>query len=287
MRVLSFDIGIVNLAFCLLDLKEDKTYDIIEWQNIDLINTNNTCDKCEEKAKFVYNQNRYLCKNHKNEYKKEELIKEEYKMEQKSGKCMYETKKGICDKKSNCRTNNISLCTTHTKSFYKKLDKNYTLQTIKKTNAYGLKPIEVKMILIRKLDEYKEIMLNVDYVVIENQLGITNPKMKAASETVYSYFVLRGMIDQDKIKDVIYMSPMSKIMIKKEDYAKVKALKKKSEKKKLTKQLPQDYTIELLKNRDKELIEFFNSNDKKDDLADCFIQGLCFMKKNKMLDTII
>lgn len=36
MYVISFDMGICNLAYCILNVREDKTYDIIEWKRIKL-----------------------------------------------------------------------------------------------------------------------------------------------------------------------------------------------------------------------------------------------------------
>lgn len=97
MKLLSFDVGIKNLAYCLFDIDESKNFTIIEWNTISLLaepKEDIKCDfvaktlkkrnkKCEKKAIYKYGDVCY-CKAHtpknlllpiKNisKYKKEEL----------------------------------------------------------------------------------------------------------------------------------------------------------------------------------------------------------------------
>ena len=54
------------------------------------------------------------------------------------------------------------------------------------------------------LDSNKE-LLNVDNVVTENQISFKN-QMKAISDTLYTWFMIRVRVDSNKIKNVIYCS---------------------------------------------------------------------------------
>lgn len=74
--VLSFDVGIKNLAYCLLSIDNDKqTFDILDWDVINLADNRNTCsfikrnrEKCTLIAKYVTKINgceqSYYCKAH-------------------------------------------------------------------------------------------------------------------------------------------------------------------------------------------------------------------------------
>lgn len=65
MKILSWDIGIKNLAYCLLD-----NYKILEWKNICLEDPPNICsgcfkngNPCTRKATYVF-EDKYYCKSH-------------------------------------------------------------------------------------------------------------------------------------------------------------------------------------------------------------------------------
>ena len=68
--------------------------------------------------------------------------------------------------------------------------------------------------MIKLLDEQKDILLNVDHVVIENQPSLKNPKMKSVAETLYAWFLMRGQIDSvNPIKNLTYMCPSNKLKV--------------------------------------------------------------------------
>ena len=59
MKLLSIDVGIKNLAYCLIEKKEKLT--IIDWNIINLSNeTTYQCKYCSKKANYI-NNNIYCC----------------------------------------------------------------------------------------------------------------------------------------------------------------------------------------------------------------------------------
>ena len=71
MKILSIDVGMRNLAFCLFSITNDLNYKIEKWDILDLCNDKeHICmgikknkEKCDKKAKYCKN-NEYYCKNH-------------------------------------------------------------------------------------------------------------------------------------------------------------------------------------------------------------------------------
>ena len=74
MKIISFDVGIVNLAYCIFEIK-DNNYSIIDWNVINLCNENNRiCRYSDNKGSCTKNatyfkDNMYYCKRHANKDK--------------------------------------------------------------------------------------------------------------------------------------------------------------------------------------------------------------------------
>ena len=150
----------------------------------------------------------------------------------------------------------------------------------------------------RKLHE-KPHLLDADIVVIENQPSLKNPQMKSIQMILYSYFLILGKIignERGYTDKIEFCSASNKLKIydgppiileekvskrKKVEVEVVVVEEKKSktikyaDKKRLAIEHAKYF---LLKNPD--YIEFFNNHKKKDDLADSFLQGLYYYKKN-------
>jgi hypothetical protein len=73
-KVLSFDVGIINLAYCLLEINQDQTFKILKWGVIDLADDRRVCEhmktnkqKCGKIARHVLKLDKccnYYCKAH-------------------------------------------------------------------------------------------------------------------------------------------------------------------------------------------------------------------------------
>ena len=69
-KILSIDVGMKNLAFCLIDYKDHENYSIDKWDVIDLCeNSNEVCmgkkkngENCNKMAKYT-KKNKFYCKN--------------------------------------------------------------------------------------------------------------------------------------------------------------------------------------------------------------------------------
>ena len=115
-----------------------------------------------------------------------------------------------------------------------------------------------------------------------------NPKMKGIADTLYSWFLIRGIIDKKikGLKHIFYLSPSNKLKIDDKDINKeIDALKDKSKKYKFTKQTAVLYTKKILnENKDEKWINFLDKSNKKDDLCDSYLQGLYFINNtNKFI----
>ena len=294
MKVISWDIGIKNLAYCILEENNniEDPFKIYKWEKINLLENNFTCcgfidnDKnnleCCSPCTYEYKlfeKSYYFCNLHKLQYTK--IYENEKKLLDNTTNdsnvecdCLIK-KNGIkCKKTSIINYNNINYCSTHLNSLKKKLNNNIVkiVQNANKT------PIEkIKLNMIKKLDSLNHI-LNVDKVLIENQPALKNPKMKAIADTLYTWFLIRGIVDKKIIQNILYISPSNKLKINNDNTIMLLSnTKNDTEKYKLTKELGILYCQQLIKNNEK-YKEIFNSYKKKDDLADAYLQGIYYIK---------
>ena len=286
--LLSFDVGIINLSYCILTKKKcDETnelqWDIIEWDIIDLTNKSLQNCNCGKKAYYMHNINNnlnYYCKTHsKNVELPVSLFEDTYiKDININNICMYKNK--ITCTKNACYTdtNNSYYCTIHAKQKYKQTIINSTIKPIKQTTVYNFNDNTLK--LIQELDKRKH-FLRANYVLIENQPSFKNPKMKSISTLLYNYFMIRGITDKiinnSQLIDVKFISPSNKLkLINDTDKEALNESKKSANKSyKLSKALSIKYCDNLI-NHLPVMKLFFNKSKKKDDLADCFLQAIYY-----------
>ena len=87
--VLSFDVGVVHLAYCLL-MKNNNNWDIVEWNNIDLTDRDAQKCHCNKNASLYHsidNIIKYYCKVHAKKVVINNKSFEECFSENNSGKC--------------------------------------------------------------------------------------------------------------------------------------------------------------------------------------------------------
>ena len=104
----------------------------------------------------------------------------------------------------------------------------------------------------------------IDKVVIENQISPLANRMKALQAMISQYFI------DKEITDIEYISSVNKL----KEYDKNNEAKTYNERKKLAIEIVKN----LLENDNKNWLNNFNNNKKKDDMADTLLQVVYFIK---------
>jgi len=131
---------------------------------------------------------------------------------------------------------------------------------------------------ISNLDKHNFCNKKIDLVLIENQPCLKNPQMKSIQMIIYSYFMIKGVLNENsQINEIKLISASKKLDVYNGPVIECNLKSKYSKTKKLS-ILYTKYILEFKK--DEQNLGQFNSNKKKDDLADCYLQGLYFIKKN-------
>lgn len=284
--VLSFDVGIVNLAYCILK-KSNDNFEILKWDIINIDDNKLICTHmnkqniaCNKNAKYQFNENHY-CSAHYNSFMKDFSKKNDKLFIDKktNDKCCIMKCKNTCDK----TFNEHNYCVKHFDKIKKEYISSNTPKKIKSQNSNYKSIGNLSNFLFSKLDVLKDDFLTVDEVLIENQPSLINPTMKTISSLLYAYFTLRGIIDrniniQSKITSVNFISPQNKLKLDKNTTNTTlnKEDLKKREEYILTKDLGKKYCRCLI-NEKPEYLTILNSHKKSDDLCDSFLQGFYYL----------
>ena len=312
-RILSIDIGIKNLAFCLFEI-ENNIYGVKKW---DIVN--------------IGEETPLLCGEIENE-KSNTKIKSSNKQQPHPQSLQQSLNNSVCNKPAKYTKNGKCFCLKHSKkqifqiptkeleSAYlnkQKINKLFELaeiynieytKPIKKTdlihllNQYVVNKCfetvtatnsnKVDMISIGKniktkfdiiFEYYVTTNQNIDVILIENQISPIANRMKTIQGMVAQYFIMKNsnqyiefVSSFNKLKDVNKNNIKN---IDDEDKSDKTDKSKYNERKKLGITI----CLENLEsnNINDEWIKFFNKHSKKDDLADCFLQGIWYIK-NKL-----
>lgn len=276
MRILSIDVGLLNLAYCIIELINNETNDftIIDWGIINVSDEIKKCNMCKNPAKYISEgSNEYFCGVHKKKYKSSFNIEDYFTKQKEKNECI------ICKKTAYFLIKEGYVCSSHKKNILCKTEKSYFLKQIKKKNIMK-KDVNILCEKIgNELDKVK--FGKIDKVIIENQPVIKNPKMKTVQIFVSSYFIIRHNIDNKNETEIKFSMANNKLKYDKKNTKEVLS-KAKNYKDKycLNKQLSIDYAIDVLnknKEKNKEWIDLLNNSKKKDDLSDALMQGYYFL----------
>jgi hypothetical protein len=256
-RILSWDVGIKHLAYNLSEYVEDTethkiNLTIIQWGIINL--SLEKCSFCDKDGFYDYEE-KYYCMDHCKKLRNKHFCNVE--------KCYDKAKYNI-----DVELTNKYMCEKHGPKLY--------------SNDLETQSLKVK--LIEKLDLMK--FEPFVYLLIENQPTFKNPKMKAIADTLYAWFLIRKIIDEKTllVNNIKLISPGRKNKLfspdikleikeetneetKEENITKTKLTYKDGKKKSI------DLTLSLIT---EEWKLFLNEYSKKDDLADCLLQGYSF-----------
>ena len=274
MKVISFDVGIKNMAYCIFEISGNQ-FNINNWKIMDLVSNDSVekkfCEhlqkngtKCKNIARFTCNNKSY-CKTHG----------------EKSGIPLYskELKKSTLQKKN---TDELEeLC----KKSFIKLEKNTKACMVKTLAEHYLKiclhPYKQKKILC---DDYDLIHIgkemkkqghklfdnDINLVLIENQISPIANRMKTIQGMLAQFFIMK--IDDIDIK---FISSQNKLKY----FNKNKDSNKKNNYKD-NKKNGILYTNEILEKYNMTNWKTCLDTTKKDDLADAFLQGVWYIENN-------
>jgi hypothetical protein len=228
---LSFDIGIKNLAYCLM--KDTK---IIAWDNVNLEEPTiiPLCKVCGKKARFDDENDITYCKRH---VPKPILVEDKLPS-------ISEIKKLVSKN---------DLIGKHLKSkgeWVAFLKEHFCLPIVKE--KVKKKTFHELFVMIKSFVESKwELFSKASVVYLENQPTLKNPKMKSIQVMLYT--LLREKAEQDGQKPV---------------YCLVNPKKAKNMSYSERKKLAEEHALDFIKKTNKKWVEFFEGAKKKNDLAD-------------------
>lgn len=309
MIIISWDVGIIHLAYCVLEYTFDEStktsnVEILDWDEINLIEDDRikfdccgtmkngtSCGKNATYCLTINGESRGYCKTHLAQHEEHWSVKKTRQLfrQLKPGHtrtCTHLKNTGECCGKK-CKYvyqhngEKIYYCPPHFKSALAKKIKELSPILIKNLMVKKYPTAELQLNLIKKLDLLAEhfSILGISEVIIENQPSQKNPKMKSIANTLFDYFLIRGTIDKVHgmdIKLVRFICPSNKLKVNNNNTIEVfKANKDKSKKYKLTKALGIQYTRQLI---DKDQLLYMELYKKKDDICDAYLQGRYYLE---------
>lgn len=266
MNILSIDIGIKNLAHCLLHLENNKVT-IVDWEVVNLTKEEPVkCEMCENKATYTCSKGSY-CKIHTRKLPYF-IPSKEYPLEKLSNKTLPELIEIADHYRDTKPWVGLKYNTKSKTSLLKDLKQIKDTKLFTSTTKSKTKDFDVVTLGKTIRDKYDERFKHytIDTILIENQLGNIAPRMKSIQGMVIQYFIMKN---QDKIECISATNKLKRFIGKSSKYAERK--KKGME---VTKQ-----SLEI----HEELCEWkshYASHKKKDDLADSFLQGIWYIEHN-------
>lgn len=297
MKILSIDIGIKNLAYVILECdvidkknnaNEFKDFKIIKWDVINLCNKLISCNEkcCSKEAKF-HKDNVFYCKNH--------TKKSEYSLPTCNIKTLH--KQSVANLSTLIEQYQIKIEKPINKASLIKLLEEYLNSTcfeaIESVNANNVNLIDIGISIKNELNElFKNYELSsIDQIILENQISPIANRMKTIQGMLSQYFIdcnnynIKFISATNKLKP--FTNKESKYISGYKDLCEIDEVKENKDKKlsyNERKKLSIYYTKQLLEHKNM-LPEhsFFIKHSKKDDLADCFLQGIYYLENFNIL----
>ena len=249
MKLISFDVGLRNLAYCVLEGTNRNDVRIIDWNIIDVLGEQSgvgavRCYKCTAAARYEHaSEGTFACSKHTP--KKKETM----------------TKAALNKKSAIELINEIEKCGLRTevtkkadlvKILYNHLRQNTWKKCVASSTSGSV--MDMSCAIMKSLDARMSSWKSADAVCIENQ---PERRMYAVQAMLQMYFTMRGI----KCSGVSATHKLSNMVTTDDNVKNYKGRKKTG--------IAHAYALVPAENQ-----EHFKKHPKKDDLADSFLQGL-------------
>ena len=267
MKILSIDVGMKNLAYCLFNIHDNLEYNIENWDVIDLCKeTIHMCGEknkngkpCKKKAKFFKND-KYYCKICARE-KKYKIPLVEHKP-QKIKKLKFSPLKDMAAKLEITYDKKVKKADLLEK-IKEHIDKNY-FNFIEKIQTKDFNLVTYGRNLKEAFEKLFENTI-IDCVIVENQIGPLALRMKTLQGMIMQHFIEKGI---PLVEEISASNKLKEFLgNKKTTY---------SERKKAGISITKKIISE--NNNLHKWTELFTKHKKQDDLADSFLQGRWYLK---------
>lgn len=274
MKILSIDVGIKNLAFCLFEkIPTAQQFKVAKWDVINLSQEETlTCGfteknvLCNKQAKFKKDDKCYCVKHSK---------KQQFQIPSAEQKPSFINKQKLAKLYEIADSHNIkydqkikkadlvNLINEHIQNLY--------FETIESKKASEVDLFNIGVNIKNKFNDMFKDEGKIDYVIIENQIGPLAIRMKTIQGMIVQYFIMSNL----NVEYIEFISASNKLKD-----CDIKDKEKYSDRKKLG--IAKCLGILTTDFRFNEHVNYFNGHKKKDDLSDSFLQGLWFINNKKL-----
>jgi len=275
--MLSIDVGIKHMAYCFFQKDINK---IQQWGIIDLTKdtTNSTIELCHFclKNAYISYKNSLYCKRHmKLNINKPIFVISETNFQSLKISKLEEIETFMMNECHDMK----ELCLQKQMKNKTKIEKIHIISLFYKevccieVNKISKASNQISLITLGKnlKNHFDSLQFDgLQTVIIENQLSPIASRMKTIQGMVAQYFLMKDCYTN--LTTIEFVSSQNKLKDVLKD-TKIKLSYKERKAKSI------EVCLQLLETEDPQFIEIFKNSSKKDDLADCFLQGYSYLQK--------
>lgn len=274
MYILSFDVGIKNLAYCLLDCSDDKNK-IIDWGVADLCGDKRICNQetCNQKASY-FKEDSFMCTRHSKQY-----VKQNPSIN--VPPCIIN--KSMVSELSSVKLRKMAtlfditvtkVSTDQIRTLLLEHIENHLLESVVVRSAKDIDLVEIGHSLhhyfTNKANEWNSKSCIPDIILIENQISPIANRMKTIQGMISQFFITTPSCSGRKIQ-IKFVSSSNKL---KEFTSESTTYE---QRKKMGVDITRNMLCEHEENKNK-WINLFDKHSKKDDLADSYLQAIWYVR---------
>ena len=306
MRIISIDVGIKNLAYCILETVPQNananvpTVNILQWDVLNLCGEEHLCNcalkpkgskkktaapipmLCKKKASFQHGDTEFFCQTHakQSNYLFPTSTLKKIKTWKREALIAYATAQGVqfpalenVDHDADADVDvdaNVDITVLKKDVLLKHIQAYVNANVLAKIStlsANEMTLIQMGVTLLKVFDEQIDLTA-IDHIVIENQISPIANRMKTLQGMIAQYFIMRGNAH------IAFISSANKLKLFTTDI-KTKTTYGKRKKSGVI-------IVKDLLTKQPAWLELFLTHKKKDDLADAFLQGVWYLASKKV-----